>query len=310
MFQRILVPLDGSTRAESALPVAAQIARATGGSLLLVQVIPIPIDYSGGLSSAPLMTEEFLEMETKGAADYLQVVATSSALAGIPTKTDATFGFPAQYLMEAIQAHNCDLVVICSHGRTGLTRWALGSVAHALVHQSATPVLVLRQPDGAPPLALGQPLRALVPLDGSQLAEEALGPAAHLIAALASPAQATLHLAQVVTDVPASADERLALASEKALQEARRYLATATQRWQTSAQDLHLILTSSVEADLDVASALVNLAECEGADGCDLIAMSTHGRGWLSRWVMGSITERVLNTTKLPLLVVRPPRHD
>ncbi|MGB8344633.1 MAG: universal stress protein [Ktedonobacteraceae bacterium] len=309
MFQRILVPLDGSPRAESALPVAAHIARATGGSLLLVQVIRQPIDYSGGLAPVPLLTDQVIESEMGMVKDYLKKVAASTELAGIAIRTDVSFGPPAQYLIEVIKAENIDLVVICSHGRTGFTRWALGSVAHTLVHQSTAPVLVLRQPDAGSPLKTGQALRALVPLDGSELAETALSPAAHLIAALAAPAQGGLHLAQVVRDVPARADERLVLAHEEALQSAKTYLAATVERWQATAKDLHLALTASVEGDHDVASALVNLAEREAAGGCDLIALSTHGRGGLERWVMGSVTDRILNTTKLPMFVVRPPKQ-
>jgi len=166
MFKHILVPLDGSTLAEHALPVAARIARATGGSLLLVQVSPQPIDYSGGW--APMMTGEIIEAEMDGATDYLKAVAASQLLAGIETRTEVSIGLTAQYLIAVTEDHESDLVVLCSHGRTGLTRWALGSVAHSLVHQSAVPVLVLRQDQAIAPSSNGEkarPLCTLVPLD-------------------------------------------------------------------------------------------------------------------------------------------------
>jgi len=122
MFKRILVPLDGSTRAERALPVAARIARATGGSLLLVQVVNPPIDYSGGQGLSPMMTEQAIEMEMAGATDYLKAVAASPGLSGIETRTEVAFGVPAQCLIAAAEADESDLVVLCSHGRTGVTR--------------------------------------------------------------------------------------------------------------------------------------------------------------------------------------------
>src|SRR5579863_9506544 len=143
MFQHIVVPLDGSTRAEQALPVAARIAHANRGSLFLVQVVNQPIDYSGGW--APIMTGEMIEAAMEGATDYLKAVAASQLLAGIETRIEASLGMPAQYLISVTEDLDCDRVVLCSHGRTGLTRWALGSVAHTLVHQSMVPVLVLRQ---------------------------------------------------------------------------------------------------------------------------------------------------------------------
>lgn len=305
MFQRILVPLDGSPRAERALPVAAQIARATGGSLLLVQVIRLPLDYSGGLAPAPLLTDQFIESETSATRDYLTALAASPLLCGIVTRTHVSFGLPAQYLIAVAETQGIDLIVLCSHGRTGFTRWALGSVAHSLVHQSTIPLLVLRQPDDAALVKTRYPLRVLIPLDGSALSEAALIPAAHLVAALAASAQGTLHLTQVIKT---TTQESVAREYDEALQHTRAYLKSVAERVQPTLNDLHLALTFSIESDADVASTLVNLAEQEGAVGCDLIAMSTHGRGGLKHWVMGSVTERILNTTRLPMLIVRPPK--
>jgi len=113
MFKHILVPLDGSTLAEHALPVAARIARATDGSVLLVQVFNLPIDYSGGWAPALLMTEQMIEAEMEGATDYLKAVAASQILAGIETRTEASLGMPAQYLIAVTEAQESDLVVPC-----------------------------------------------------------------------------------------------------------------------------------------------------------------------------------------------------
>ena len=317
MFQRILVPLDGSFRAEQALPVAAHIARATGGALLLVQVVSPPVDYSGGLAPVPLMNEQVIESEIAAATDSLTAVAASRVLAGIPTSTEVQFGFPAQRLIAAAEAHGIDLVVLCSHGRTGFTRWALGSVAHTLVHQSTVPVLVLRESEAASLLPRSdepRTLRALVPLDGSPLAETALTPAAYLVAALAAPAYGALRLAQVVKPFSTTVVEGfVSELNEEARQRASTYLAAVAERLRESVKGFTLRLTYSVEPGKDVAEALVNLAEQrggkkepEGTGACDFIAISTHGRGGLERWVMGSVTERVLTTTKLPMLIVRP----
>src|ERR1039457_1092071 len=99
MFQRVLVPLDGSVRAEQALPVAVRLARAMDGSLLLVQVVSPPIDFSGGMSPVPLMTEQVVESEMAGAADYLKAVTMRPELAGIKVTTEVLFGIPAQLLI-------------------------------------------------------------------------------------------------------------------------------------------------------------------------------------------------------------------
>jgi nucleotide-binding universal stress UspA family protein len=315
MFQHILVPLDGSSRAERALPVAAHIARVTGGSLLLMQVVNPPIDYSGGLAPVPLMSEQVIESEMAEATEYLKAVAIRMPTS-IKTTTEVLFGIPAHCILATSASRGVDLIVLCSHGRTGFARWALGSVAHTLAHESTVPTLVLRESELASMLAGPDTMRslcALVPLDGSELAETALAPAAHLVAALAAPAKAALHLAHVVKPFHEAPEEGL---EDEARERARAYLAHVTERLQKTTQDLRLSITWSVTREKDVASALVSLAEQGGAGketggmgSCDLIAISTHGRNGLERWVMGSVTDRLLSATKLPLLIVRPPKQ-
>src|SRR5450631_3378788 len=99
MFQHILVPLDGSPRAEQALPVAARIARFTGGSLFLVQVVSLPPDYSGGWSPAPMENQQEIDEEIDNATTYLQSLATSPGLSGIESRTEVLFGLPVQQLL-------------------------------------------------------------------------------------------------------------------------------------------------------------------------------------------------------------------
>lgn len=325
MFQHILVPLDGSPRAEQALPIAARIARFTGGSLLLVQVVMVrpPLDYNGGWSQSPvpLVNQRVIDEEMGSATTYLQSLATSPRLAGIEIKTEVLFGLPVQHLLALAGTPEIDLIVLCSHGRTGFMRWMLGSVAHALVHQCMQPVLVLRQgetPSSLAPIDSAGPRRTLVPLDGSPLAEAAIRPAAYVTAALAGSGQGALHLSQVVKIFPTTAEEGFGSSLNKeALQRARTYLSQTEERLSPEEKDLHLSLTHSVELAPDVASTLLTLAEVgktsedtRESNPCDLIALSTHGREGLERWVMGSVTERLLNTTKLPILIVRPPKEE
>ena len=318
MFKRLLVPLDGSSRAEYALPVAARIARASSGSIHILRVVSSPIDYGGGLAEAPLLMEQMIESEMDVTTSYLQRLAALPLLEGIQITTEAAFGIPAQYILASLESQTADLIVLCSHGRTGFARWALGSVAHTLAHESTVPALILRENEPASLLShpdAEQPLCTLVPLDGSQLAESALVPAAYLTAALAAPAQGALHLAQVVKHYSETAEEGfVSELNEEAIQRARAYLATTREHLLVTMKDLKLSLTYSVEFDKDVASVLVSLAEYGskgkanmGVAGCDMIAISTHGRSGLERWVMGSVTERVLGTTRLPVLIVRPP---
>lgn len=271
-----------------------------------MRVVNPPIDY-GGFAPVPMITEEIVESEMTGAADYLAAVAARESLVGIATSAEVRYGFPAQQVMEAADAHGSDLIVLCSHGRTGLARWALGSVAHTLVHQSRVPLLVLRQQQTLAPVEAKQPIGTLVPLDGSPLAEAALTPAASLTEALAASKRGSLHLVQVVKDLRPVAEEGfVSELSEETHRLARTYLASVAERVEAQTAGRGLSLTTSVEVASDVASALLAVAEQPGPARCDLIAISTHGRSGLERWVMGSVTQRLLDTTRLPMLIVRP----
>jgi nucleotide-binding universal stress UspA family protein len=318
MFKRILVPLDGSVRAERALPVAARIARASGGTVVLVRAVSLP----AGLDPVPrlLLTESADEQ----AAHYLARIAQSSDLAGIEVETMAVFGRSASDILEVARTRNIDLIVLCSHGYTGFTRWRLGSVAEEVAHHAPVPVLVLREggpvPAGLHPDA-ERPLRALIALDGSPLAEAALAPTAQLIATLAAPMPGAVHLVRVLRPPFARGEQDTSIPVDKSTREAMLYQAKqrldgVADRFRTGdLADLHLSVTWSVAFAADVAGALIQMAEngedAEGAGvfgGCDLIAMATHGRSDFTHWALGSVTERVLHTTKLPLFIVRPSK--
>ena len=317
MFARILVPLDGSAAAEEALPVAARIARASRGSIHLLTVVKSPIDLGEEDDFDPLLREQEIETGTTVANDYLRTVMASPALNGIQVTNEIGPGFTPQYILAAARSGEFDLTVLSSHGRTGFARWVKGSVTHTLAHESTIPTLVLQEHEPAALLAqadAARPLRTLVPLDGSPLAETALAPAALLVASLA--ARGELQLTQVVKSVQNPAEEGVESSRDAEVRaRASTYLTQAVERWQAMAKELGVSLSWSVAHGTDVASTLLSQAEA-GAQGqgtaesrgCDLIVVSTHGRNGLERLVMGSVSDRLLNTAKLPLLIVRPPR--
>ena len=323
MFQRILVPLDGSDGAERAIPVAARIARASGGSIVFIRVVPPPAEvgtFGTGLHGTIAMKPEVeaSEKEFADATNYLVTVITAyvDELAGIATETDVATGAASSTIFSTAGYEYVDLIVMCSHGETGLKRWVLGSVAQQAVRHSPVPVLVLNEHGVVPPVPdAAHPLRILVPLDGSELAESALEPATQLIAALTAPAQGELHLLRVV-DLPSAYGKMKSQAyisdgvQEEARKEAEAYVkAVADRMRETTFATGKLNITSSAAVSTDVAGTIIKLAEQTEGDessSCDLIAIATHGRGGLRRMVMGSVTEHLLGSTRLPLLIVRP----
>lgn len=319
MFKRILVPLDGSTRAEQAIPTAGRIARATGGTVVLLRVVPPPLDYGYG----PYMLGPDFTVSDRGvhealveAAHYLEGAATSSSLAGVKTEVVAATGSAAAIILAETEERNIDLIVMCTHGHTGLKRWFLGSVAQKVARHAPVPVLVLHPHTtiAGPHPHMERPLRVLVPLDGSALAKAALQPAAHLVAALEAPGQGAMHLVRVVKSDTLPAEVLDPVAKEHLLHKAKTYLASVSGHVREDiAAKPRLAVTWSVTLDTDAADAIIRAAEVgedpEGAGAfgrCDLIALATHGRGGLQRWAMGSVTERVLAGTTLPVLIVWP----
>jgi nucleotide-binding universal stress UspA family protein len=315
MFKRIIVPLDGSKDAEQAIPVAARVARASDGTIVLVHVVLPPVEFGTYTESrtVTLKPTAFAKRLTE-AANYLKdiVIAHTSDLAGIDVVMKAVAGAASPTIFSVVKEEHGDLVVMCSRGEHGLKSWIFGSVAHEAVRHSPAPVLVLSEKGMAPaPKEVISTIRILVALDGSPLAETAIVPAAQLVSALAGPAQGALHLFRDVDihSVPPKfrgASDLDATIRDEARQEAEAYLKDVTDRVQGSLADYNLILTSSVAVGVDAVDKIVEQAGQVG--GYDLIAMTTHGRTGLQRLFMGSVAEKILSSTKLPVLVVRP--HD
>lgn len=319
MFKHILVPLDGSLLAEHALPLAARLAKVSGGTITLLHVSSIAMEYGPYLAQPFAYPTSALEVDVTQAQVYLGDIARSSLLKDIAVHKEATSGEVAQSILDFAQSNGTDLIVMCSHGRTGFKRWALGSIAQKVARYSTQPVLVVNGGHTtlpAPTEVATHPISVLVGLDGSPLAEKVLLPAAQLCAALNAPGKGTLHLLRVVEIIQAMRDEATATINamnDQTVTAARTYLHEVEER--IHGGDLaifHLNVTSSVATSYDVADVLVREAEqgerCDDGteyEACNVIALATHGRGGIQRWVMGSIAERVLGTTKLPMLIVR-----
>ena len=312
MFKQILVPLDGSTRAQQALPIAARLARASSGTVTLVQVVSPPSEFMEVVGE--IVLPEVLDENVPAANEYLEEVAQTSSLEGVHTATRVVIGHPAKGIIAAAQADNVDLVVLCSHGYTGFMRWSMGSIAEKVARHAPSPVLILHEGSALSTEAGVVPhgsIRVLVPLDGSEYAETALVPAALLAWAYSAPARGELHLTRVVS----SPNGEVSSSHEEA-ERARQYLHSVVERLQqhplTEANvPLAVSMTWSVTEASDVATGIMQAAENSGKRedaarhaGCQVIAMATHGLGSQQLWAMGSTTERVLQVAQQPLLIV------
>lgn len=324
MYTRILVPLDGSPLAEAALPLAARLIQASGGTLVLARIVNVNPELSPyfavPVGSAPQLTYDVIN----DAKAYLEQMRERTSLQGIPIETNVFLGMTSPALLSAITETQADMIVICSHSRTGYARWTLGSVAQHIARHSPVPVLVLHEDKPLLPIAIAQrgtPLRALVTLDGSRLSEEVLPHAVAVLTALSGENGGELHLTSVVNPFDL---EVAGITESIAAEAAKRYLDGVVERLHAGTAAAHLRITSDVAVSRDVAGYLIGTvleseevrdtakppespsARAEGRQTYDFMAMATHGRSGFALWAVGSVTERVLHSIRLPLLIVRP----
>ena len=327
MFRRIMVPLDGSVTSERALPVAARLARASGGTLILVRVANQPLTYSPYIVAAVDVSPPDLHEAGTVAQSYLDDIRKRAVVAGISVETYIEFGPVAAAIIAAVKEHQADLLVLSSHGVAGPSSWVLGGVPRKLARHAPVPVLWLREE--AETLSAGQsgaghPIEVLVPLDGSPLAESALQPADELLTALCGSSPAVLNLLRVV-ELPHQdlrgeqvelREELDAIALDVAVRDAETYLERVAHRLRALPTfDRAVSITTSVLFDDDIAQGIVEAAhgrrDSQSPQERPVVAaivLATHGRGGLDRWVMGSITEHLSKVTNLPLLIVPPQR--
>ena len=144
MFQRILVPTDGSEISESAVRHAVALARSLGAKLHTLSVSdPFPFYAVSEIQTAA--PQEFLEAQQRMASARVQKVAKACAAAGVECETHtAEAAHPWEGIIDAAQRHRCDLIVMASHGRRGVTALLLGSETQKVLTHTTIPVLVVR----------------------------------------------------------------------------------------------------------------------------------------------------------------------
>lgn len=149
MFQKILVPLDGSSLAEEVLPYAAGLAEVCGSTVVLLQVISVVrpglamAELSGPTGGAELV-EEDLQMEEEKARTYLEWTAEPLRGRGLEVETATVRGVPATAIVQFARENGVDLIAISTHGRSGLGRLVFGSVADQVLRESGLPVLLIK----------------------------------------------------------------------------------------------------------------------------------------------------------------------
>ena len=299
MFSTILVPLDGSDLAARALPYAEFLARGCGARLVLF--------YAA--SSRALDRDPTAEVDTILEQDRF---AEQLARDGVPASAQVVEGDAVPAIVHAADDLRADLVVMSTHGRGGVDRILHGSVADHVLRHVSIPILMVTA-GCSRAWFRGQPLRILIPLDGSAFAAEALGPAFDLMQSF--PAELWLLRAteeRVAIDALGFAHRALVSAAD--LEAARTYLEQVAAPFRRS-DDRVAITVESGPADDAIARVVAR-------EAIDLVVMATHGQGGLGRLLLermatvvtagrvplrlGSVAAASIRRLSVPMLLVRP----
>lgn len=287
-MKRILVPLDGSPLAEAILPVAEEWAKEEGAEVILLRAL-LAYHVPGRDD-----TEAQVRVVEDGEA-YLKEMAEGLERRGLKrVRWVIWYDEPARAIAEAVARYEVDLIAMATHGRSGLSRLLLGSVAEAVVRSARVPVLLLRGQSAWKPWATG---KILVPLDGSQTSEAIL----RVVERLAGPRDLTTALLEVIEPIPSVVRAETPLGLEDMFtfrqRDAERYLAKVAE----PLRDKGL----RVECAAQYGRAAETIAAFARPEQVDLIAMATHGRSGLGRLFFGSVAEGVLRSAAVPVLLFK-----
>ena len=292
---KVMVPLDGSRTAEHSLAYLDGLKSLGESEVLLFSVVDESEDFH------TLSTDEARERERNLLSTYLREVSSDiEKHLGLRVETRVSSGQPADSILEEAHRYEPDLLVISTHGRSGTSRWRFGSVADKLIRGAASNTLVIgpaatERETWLEARIMAPFTKVLVPLDGSELAEEALPVAAQFVKAYG----AVLHLVRSVT-VPAAGDvygEATYMPDllNSLIEGAKSYLTDVATR---------LSGVGPVTIAAPVGSAAFELEEYVRQQGIDLVVMTSHGRSGFVRTALGSVTDRMLGGPA-PVLVVR-----
>jgi len=296
MFEHMLVPLDGSPLAECVLPHTVALARALGSRVTLLRVLEPTRVGDRSASMDPLDWH----MRVADARTYLEGLKGRLLGIDLPTEFALLEGQAAERVVDFARRQGVDLIVLSSHGQSGLSGWNISSVVQKIIMRAYVPTMIVRAyQDSLLDLTGCRYGRVLVPLDGSQRAECVL-PLATALAQFHAADLLLVHVAcrpEMPRRVPAASQD-VELAEqivERNRTEASRYL-----------EELRSRLAFGVETQLltapGVAAALHDLVEQEKVD---LVVLSAHGYSGGSRWPYGSVTTSFIAYGTGPLLIVQ-----
>jgi nucleotide-binding universal stress UspA family protein len=302
MFNPILVPLDGSQLAECVFPHVSAMAHSFEAEITLLRIL------EKNQAGAPAQLFDLLnwQINKTKAALYLEKMKARMQEAGLQARTVVLDGLVAEGITEYVQKQGMKLIILSSHGHSGLSQWGISSIAQKIILSAPTSLLIVRanQFGDRPGELVETPVyqHILVPLDGSQRAENVLP----IITRLAQFHKPQVHLVQVVQTPEMArqmppAREDIDLAAQvvaRNMEEAGHYLEQVKSRSSLEgiAVQTHLLTSDNAAATLH------QLGEQEHID---LVTFSAHGYTGNQQWPYGSMVNNFILYGKAPLLIVQ-----
>ena len=299
MFEKILIPLDSSELAERALKPGMALAEQGNADVFLLSVPFMEqafVEEQAGVGF--MLPDQSLTQSRRDLTEYQEAMKRRYAHPNVRIHTTIIDGDEAGVIVDAAIRENVDLIVMSTHGRSGFSRWMLGSVTERVLRHAPCPVLVVRE---------DKPLQnIMIALDGSELSEYSLTPGLEVAANLGS------ELSLLSVESSAEVDPVFVAELEKV--EAglgARTVEDFYHRTENYLQRLNAHLQGKYDRPIrlvhkngPVIPALLDFIE---TDKVDLVVMATHGRTGLQRWVYGSVTEKIMRSADCAMLIVRPP---
>ncbi len=288
MFKRIVVPLDRTECASAILPIARALAARTGGTLALLHVI----DHHHP-------SADLADQQRRDARQWLREIARESGLHGQTSAIIAIRnGSPAEEILTYADEIEADSICMATHGRAGLTRVVVGSVAERVLHRTHLPLLLVRPDVAIADLSTHAPI--VVPLDGSPRAEAALPQAVILAKILGAPLTLVRVWNATLPTLPGpyaiAMDQRMFDEMEEATEGiAAAYLHTIAARLANEVA----VQTACLHGDTTE-----QLTAYLRTERPSLVVMGAHGRGGVPRWVMGSVASELIRAAITPVLLI------
>ena len=289
MYTRILVPLDESKLAERALPYAILLARVFQSKIELLRVMEPSPSASISRPRSGLRVPIHGQDEQTG-ADYMEGVATRLREDGLTVSAMVQRGSPPSCIVSEAEKEPGTLVAMATRGRSGMARFALGSVTDKVLRSTRNPLLIIPPQEQEVPTPERELDTVIVPVDGTSLAEQVLP---HVVA-LAKALVLTVILVRVAPSDVFTPPPHLFREQDARAVEYLHKVKEILYRQGVFVEE-RLLHARPEDSISDFARKTPN----------NLVAMTTHGRSGIGRWMLGSVTDRVVQFSGDPVLVIR-----